>query len=181
MVRGAMEANPERPESEGRAALSARMSRLAKRKRVKPESRLLRHGLVHGSSQEGLFLRSVEKRLREGLGHEASFAEDMLIRRAARLLLQLELMDRKPHPLSEHDLRTAAAWENRARLLLVTLNGKRNGGLERKVAALAESKPARAPKPAPAAPPEPKPKPESLADIVAEHDGSARADDAGPP
>ena len=136
---------------------------------------------MHGSSQEGLFLRSVEKRLREGLGHEASFAEDMLIRRAARLLLQLELMDRKPHPLSEHDLRTAAAWENRARLLLVTLNGKRNGGLERKVAALAESKPARAPKPAPAAPPEPKPKPESLADIVAEHDGSARADDAGPP
>jgi hypothetical protein len=57
-----------------------------------------------------VFLRSDEARLREHLGHEPTFPEEMLIRRASRLLLQLELIDRKPQPLSDHDVRAAAAW-----------------------------------------------------------------------
>src|SRR4051794_35392496 len=49
--------------------------------------------LVDGRSKEARFLRQVETELLEQLGGEVGFAQRQLVRRAARLMLQLERLD----------------------------------------------------------------------------------------
>jgi hypothetical protein len=64
-----------------------------------PHSRGFARGAIgsawDGRSAEGRFLKKVEHSLLDQLGHEPSFAETILIRRAARTTLQLELLDQK--------------------------------------------------------------------------------------
>jgi hypothetical protein len=90
-----------------------------KARRLTPESRLLTRGPLDGRTREGMFLSSVERGLHDHLGRPATFPETLLIKRTARLLLRLELIDRKDS-LTDHDLRMAASWENRARLCLAS-------------------------------------------------------------
>jgi hypothetical protein len=112
--------------------------------RIGPESRMIDRGLLDGRSTEGRFLRSVEAQLAAHIGGAPNFVQKILIRRAARGLLKLELLDREP-ALTEHGLRTSLGLENRVRLCLREL------GIDSKVATDA--------------------KVTSLADIIAKHDG----------
>ena len=50
---------------------------------------------IDGRSREGKFLRRVEAELVDQVGGEPSFAQSLLIRCAARSMLQLELLDAK--------------------------------------------------------------------------------------
>jgi hypothetical protein len=83
---------------------------------IGPDSRLLERGLVDGRSRVGRYLIAIEAELGKQVGNP-TFAQRLLIRRTARLLLRLELIDRKANQ-SDHDLRAASAWENRVRLNL---------------------------------------------------------------
>jgi hypothetical protein len=69
------------------------------KKRVGPHSRAFRNGAIgdqfDGRSREGKFLRKFEAEMVEQLGGSPSFAQMSLIRRGARTLLQLELLDKK--------------------------------------------------------------------------------------
>jgi hypothetical protein len=64
--------------------------------RLKPHSRALGRGAlgdaIDGRSREGKFIRRIEAELLDQLGDNPSFAQPLLIRRAA---LKLELYDRK--------------------------------------------------------------------------------------
>jgi hypothetical protein len=77
-------------------------------------------GEVDGRSKEGKFLRRIEGELVAQLGGEPSFAQRLLIRRAARSLLQLELLDEKLSTGSwtAHDCRTQGGLNNAVRLAL---------------------------------------------------------------
>jgi hypothetical protein len=83
-------------------------------------------GEVDGRSKEGKFLRRVEGELVAQLGGEPSFAQRLLIRRAARSLLQLELLDEKLSTGSwtAHDCRTQGGLNNAVRLALRELGLK---------------------------------------------------------
>ena len=76
-------------------------------------------------------MRSVEVTLVAHVGGAPTATQRILIGRAARLMLQLELMDRKTGggDLSEREGRQALAWENTLRRTLQAL------GLERRAAA----------------------------------------------
>ena len=80
--------------------------------RVGPHSRALRRGVVgdqiDGRSREGRFLRAAEAELIAQTGGEPSFGQRILIRRAARAMLRLELLDAKMAEGSwtDHDART---------------------------------------------------------------------------
>ena len=67
--------------------------------RLGPHSRALRRGVVgdqiDGRSREGRFLRAAEAELIAHVGGEPSFGQRILIRRAARAMLRLELLDAK--------------------------------------------------------------------------------------
>jgi hypothetical protein len=70
----------------------------AKTRRIGPYSRAFRNALgdqFDGRSREGRFLRKVEAEIVAQLGGTASFIQMSLIRRAARTMLQLELLDKK--------------------------------------------------------------------------------------
>jgi hypothetical protein len=70
----------------------------AKTRRVGPYSRAFRNALgdqFDGRSREGRFVRKVEAEIAAQLGGTASFIQMSLIRRAARTMLQLELLDKK--------------------------------------------------------------------------------------
>ena len=64
-----------------------------------PHCRALRRGVIgdaiDGRSREGKFLRRIEAELMAQIGASPSFAQSLLIRRAARAMLQLELLDQK--------------------------------------------------------------------------------------
>ena len=66
---------------------------------ISPHCRALRRGSlgdsIDGRSREGKFLRKCEVELVAQIGGEPSFAQSLLIRRAARALLQLEILDKK--------------------------------------------------------------------------------------
>jgi hypothetical protein len=91
--------------------------------RLTAHSRVLRRGSlgdqVDGRSKEGRFLRDVERELLAPLGPEPSFGQRLLARRAARLALQLELLDERAaqgKEWSTHDLRAYHAMQNGLRL-----------------------------------------------------------------
>ena len=83
-------------------------------------------GEVDGRSKEGKFLRRVEGELVAQLGGEPSFAQRLLIRRAARSLLQLELLDLKlaTGSWTAHDCRTQGGLNGTVRLALRELGLK---------------------------------------------------------
>jgi hypothetical protein len=77
--------------------LSTKVGRLETR-RIGPYSRAFRNVLgdqFDGRSKEGRYIRKVEAEIVAQLGGTASFIQMSLIRRAARTMLQLELLDRK--------------------------------------------------------------------------------------
>ena len=89
-----------------------------------PYSRLLARGSLSGSSREGRFLAACEAQLGMHVAAGApSIAQKLLIRRVARAMLQLELLDEKP-ALTDHDLRLASSLDGRVRLGLKALGMK---------------------------------------------------------
>ena len=86
--------------------------------RVGPHSRALRRGVVgdqiDGRSREGRFLRAAEAELIAHVGGSPSFTQRLLIRRAARAMLRLELFDAKLQSgnWSDDDGRTYGGLQN---------------------------------------------------------------------
>jgi hypothetical protein len=91
----------------------------ANRTSIGPHSRLLARGTLSGRSREGRYQRAVEAALAQHVapGGEPTITQRLLIRRATKALLQLELLD-EAGAKTEHDLRLAASLDNRARLML---------------------------------------------------------------
>ncbi|MGO9430166.1 hypothetical protein [Rhodoblastus sp.] len=86
-------------------------------------------GALDGRSAEGRFLRRVEEELAAQLvlNHgNVSFSQRLLIRRAARAALQLELLDGKlcSGDWNDHDARTYGGLSNNLRLTLRELGLK---------------------------------------------------------
>jgi hypothetical protein len=88
------------------------------------ESRVLRRGAlgdqIDARSREGRFLRVCEAELLAQIGAEPTFAQKMLVRRAARAMLRLELLDEKAAKgnWTDHDARTFGGLNNAVRLLM---------------------------------------------------------------
>jgi hypothetical protein len=85
------------------------------------ESRVLRRGVlgdrVDGRSREGRFLTQIERELVAQIGGSPSFTQKLLIRRLARGMLRLELLDEKQtagKALSAHDGRSFSALSIRS-------------------------------------------------------------------
>lgn len=88
-----------------------------------PHSRLFSRGAIgrmNGNSVEAKFIKTIEAALVAHLGGSPSVAQKLLIRRVARAMLQLELLDLK-HPLTDHDLRLASSLDGRVRCGLKVL------------------------------------------------------------
>ena len=91
---------------------------------VRPHCRALSRGVIgdaiDGRSKEGKFLRRCEAELVAHVGGSPSFAQKLLIRRAARAMLRLELLDAKMASGSwtDHDARTFGGLNNALRLAL---------------------------------------------------------------
>jgi hypothetical protein len=89
-------------------------------KHIGPHSRAFKRGAigaaVDGRSRWGRYLRALEAQLVEQLGGEPTPAQRLLINRAARLSLQLELMDRdaldNDGALGPGNERRYLAWHN---------------------------------------------------------------------
>jgi hypothetical protein len=101
----------------------------SKTKRIGPYSRAFRNALgdrFDGRSREGRFLRKVQLGLLAQLGREPSFAEELLIRRVTRSMLQLELLDEKfsSGTWSDCDSRVQGGLSNGLRLALKELGLK---------------------------------------------------------
>ena len=78
-------------------------------------------GKINGRSAEGRFLAKCEAELTAQLGDAApSFTQKMLIRRAARALLRIELLDEKAAQgnWTDHDARTYGGLNNAVRLFM---------------------------------------------------------------
>ena len=86
--------------------------------------RALRRGVVgdqiDGRSREGRFLRAAGAELIAQTGGAPSFGQRILIRRAARAMLRLELLDAKmaEGPWTDHNARTFGGLSNNLRLRL---------------------------------------------------------------
>jgi hypothetical protein len=95
---------------------------------IKPESLVLKRGAlgsgIDGRSVEGKFIRRIEAELLEALGDNPTFSQLLLVRRAARAALKLELYDRKlaDGDVNSHDSRMYGGLSNNLRLLLRELN-----------------------------------------------------------
>ena len=101
----------------------------APRARVGPYCRVFSRGSlgeIDGRSREGKFLRRIEAELVAQVGGSPSFAQSLLIRRAARSMLQLELLDAKmaAGTWTGHDSRTQGGLNNAVRLALRELGIK---------------------------------------------------------
>ena len=86
------------------------------------ESRVIRRGSlgdrISGRSREGRFVRQCERELLDQLGASVTFTQKMLVRRLARALLRLELLDEKAMAsMTDYDARTFSALSNQVRLL----------------------------------------------------------------
>ena len=98
--------------------------------RMKPDSRALGRGAlggtIDGRSREGRFVRRIEAELIQQLGGVPSFGQLLLVRRAARAALKLELYDQKlaSSDLTDHDSRMYGGLSNNLRLLLRELGLK---------------------------------------------------------
>jgi hypothetical protein len=93
-----------------------------------PHSRDLQRGaigtLIDGRSPEGRFLRQIEHQLTEHCGGNPTATQRMLIARAARLALMIELQDKKTFAeggISERSERSYLVWVNAHRRLLAQL------------------------------------------------------------
>ena len=101
-----------------------------KLRRLSSESRILRRGSlgdqIDGRSREGRFLRDCERELVAHAGGSPSFTQRLLIRRAARAMLRLELLDEKLAKgiWTDHDARTFGGLSNALRLMLRELGLK---------------------------------------------------------
>ena len=93
----------------------------------KPRSRVIKRGVlgdqIDARSKEGRFLRVCEAELLAQIGADGAqptFAQSMLVRRAARAMLRLELLDEKAAKgnWSEHDSRLFSGLNNTVRLLM---------------------------------------------------------------
>jgi len=89
------------------------------------ESRVIRSGpiggKIDGRSAEGRFLAKVEAELIASLGGATpTFVQKMLIRRAARALLRIELLDERAAEggWSDHDARVYGGLNNAVRLFM---------------------------------------------------------------
>ena len=95
-----------------------------------PHCRALRRGVIgdaiDGRSREGKFLRKCEAELVAQIGGEPSFAQRLLARRIARVMLKLELFDAKMarDSWTDHDARTYGGLSNSLRLMLRELGLK---------------------------------------------------------
>jgi hypothetical protein len=93
-------------------------------------SRVLRRGVlgdkVDGRSREGRFLTKCERELVAQVGGAPSFTQRLLIRRLARGMLRLELLDEKmtAGAWTDHDTRTFGGLSNAVRLLARELGVK---------------------------------------------------------
>jgi hypothetical protein len=101
----------------------------AKTRRIGPYSRAFRSALgtqFDGRSREGRFIRKVEAEIVAQLGGTASFIQMSLIRRAARTMLQLELLDKKfsSGNWTQPDGHVQGGLANNLRLTLVSLGVK---------------------------------------------------------
>lgn len=91
-----------------------------KRKRLGPHSKVLDRGAlgqaIRGDSREGRYIRAYERLLTEHIGGEPSIAQKLMITRAARIALHLELLDesvfKTGHALTQHDFQHYCAWSN---------------------------------------------------------------------
>jgi hypothetical protein len=107
-----------------------RITSSSPRAKVGPYSAAFTRGSVgdtiDGRSREGRFLRRVEAELVAGVGGEPTFAQSLLIRRAARSMLQLELLDERmaSGDWTAHDARTQGGLNNAVRLALRELGLK---------------------------------------------------------
>ncbi len=97
---------------------------------VKPHSKALVRGSVgdtiDGRSREGRYLRHCEVELTKHVGGNPSFVQKVLITRAARAMLRLQLLDEKMEAGSwtDHDARTFGGLSNSLRLMLRELGLK---------------------------------------------------------
>jgi hypothetical protein len=93
-----------------------------KMRALSAESRVLRRGSwgdrIDGRSREGRFLAKIERELIAQVG-QPSFTQRLLIRRLARGMLRLELLDEKmtAGTWSDHDGRVFGGLSNSVRLL----------------------------------------------------------------
>jgi hypothetical protein len=92
-------------------------------------SRALRRGAlgaIDGRSAQGRFLRTVEQDLLEQLGPTPTVSQQLLVRRVARSLLMLEILDVKlaSGDWNDCDARTQGGLSNSVRLGLVALGLK---------------------------------------------------------
>jgi len=100
------------------------------KRRVGPYCKALQRGAISnsidGRSQEDRFLRRVEAELVAHVGGSPSFTQRLLIRRAAKMMLRLELLDDKTKDgaLIERDGREYGALTNGLRLALRELGIK---------------------------------------------------------
>jgi hypothetical protein len=101
-----------------------------KRPSLTPESRVFNRGVlgdkIDGRSREGRFLIKCEAELIADIGGSPTFAQLMLIRRCARGMLRLELLDEKMAAgnWTDHDARTFGGLTNAVRLMLRELGLK---------------------------------------------------------
>ncbi len=90
---------------------------------VPPHSRMFSRGSlgsdIDGRSREGKFIRKCEAELAQHIGGEPNFAQRLLIRRAARAMLRLELLDSKmgSGDWTPHDAREFGGTEQRFALV----------------------------------------------------------------
>jgi hypothetical protein len=101
----------------------------AKTRRIGPYSRAFRSALgdqFDGRSREGRFIRKVEAEIVAQLGGTASFVQLSLIRRVARTMLQLELLDKKfsSGNWTQLDGHVQGGLANNLRLTMVALGVK---------------------------------------------------------
>jgi hypothetical protein len=111
--------------------------------RYRPQqSRVFNRGVlgdkIDGRSREGRFLIRCEAELIADIGGEPSFAQKMLIRRCARGMLRLELLDEKMAAgnWTDHDARTFGGLTNAVRLMLRELGVKAEAAREEPRASL---------------------------------------------
>lgn len=97
---------------------------------VGPYSRPKAFAKLDGRSQAAKHLKATRAELTAHLGGKPSATQRMLVERAAKLALQVDLMDNRmtvSGAMTDHDSRTYLAWTNSLRLIMREL------GLDRSV------------------------------------------------
>lgn len=88
---------------------------------VGPYSRPKAFAKLDGRSQAAKYLKATRAELTAHLGGKLTAPQRMLVERAAKLALQVELMDSRmtvAGAMTDHDSRTYLAWTNSLRLIM---------------------------------------------------------------